>query len=134
MAKQISRVYTSALEDRMRHSAIIPTADAIKALEDGYELDPEQATRQQLRRLVGRVAKKITNKQGERTVFLLSDEQLIVNVEKCTDETLLNAVQEQRRRQIKGYRTSYEKVRKRLYVLTGQITIDDLFKDERQAQ
>lgn len=134
MSKQISRVYTSALEDRMRHSATIPTADAIKALEDGYELDPEQATRQQLRRLVGRVAKKIINKNGERTVFLLSDEQLIVNVEKCTDETLLNAVQEQLRRQIKGYRTSYEKVRKRLYVLTGQITIDDLFKDEQQAQ
>jgi hypothetical protein len=134
MSKQISRVYTSALEDRMRHNATIPTADAIKALEDGYELDPEQATRQQLRRLVGRVAKKIINKNGERTVFLLSDEQLIVNVEKCTDETLLNAVQEQLRKQIKGYRTSYEKVRKRLYVLTGQITIDDLFKDERQAQ
>ena len=134
MAKQISRVYTSALENRMRHSATIPTAEAIKAIEDGYELDPEQAQRQQLRRIVGRVAKKITNKQGERTVFLLSDEQLIVNVERCTDETLLNAVQEQLRKQIKGYRTSYEKVRKRLYVLTGQITIDDIFNDERQAQ
>ena len=134
MAKQISRVYTSALENRMRHSATIPTAEAIKAIEDGYELDPEQAQRQQLRRIVGRVAKKIINKQGERTVFLLSDEQLIVNVERCTDETLLNAVQEQLRKQIKGYRTSYEKVRKRLYVLTGQITIDDIFNDERQAQ
>lgn len=134
MAKQISRVYTSALENRMRHSATIPTAEAIKAIEDGYELDPEQAQRQQLRRIVGRVAKKIINKQGERTVFLLSDEQLIVNVERCTDETLLNAVQEQLRKQIKGYRISYEKVRKRLYVLTGQITIDDIFNDERQAQ
>lgn len=134
MAKQISRVYTSALENRMRHSATIPKTEAIKAIEDGYELDPEQAQRQQIRRIVGRVAKKIINKQGERTVFLLSDEQLIVNVERCTDETLLNAVQEQLRKQIKGYRTSYEKVRKRLYVLTGQITIDDIFNDERQAQ
>ena len=60
---------------------------------------------------------------------MLPDRGLIVNTRLCRDPELIQEVREQMKAQLIGFRTSYRKLAKRYSVLTGQITIDDLFKE-----
>ncbi len=120
---------TKALTERLARSPTYSIEQAIEEIREFYQFDVDKLTDQELRRIVGRCARKVMTDNYSRGAYILTKRGIIVNLNVCKDEQLLDEVRELMKKQIVGYRVNYHGVLKRIEVLTGQITIDDLFKD-----
>lgn len=132
MFHPIDREWTAALREMMRTQPVISTKDAIDMLSEHYVLNPEQLKLRDVRRIVRRCAKQVSDEDDGRMIYLLADKQLIVNMKLCNDKKLLNAIMKQMRRQLTGYRKSYKRLEKRIKAVAGQISMDELIPEREQ--
>lgn len=120
---------TKALTERMAQNPTYSIDQAVDEIREFYQFDADKLAEQELRRIVGRCARKVYDKKGNRAAYILPKRGIIVNLNVCTDTKLTGEVRNLMKKQIVGYRTSYYSVLKRIEALTGQITFDDLFKE-----
>lgn len=120
---------TKALTERLVRSPTYSIEQAIDEIREFYQFDSDKLVEQELRRIVGRCARRVMTDKYSRGAYILNKRGIIVNLNVCKDEELLGEVRELMKKQIVGYRVNYHGVLKRIEVLTGQITIDDLFKE-----
>ena len=116
-----------ALTKRMAHSPTYSVDQAIEEIRDFYQFDYDTLVEQKLRQIVLQCARKVRTRKGRRAAYVVRNE--VINLNLCKDEERVNEVRKRMEKQINGYRDNYRGVLKRLIALTGQITIDDLFKD-----
>jgi len=85
--------------------------------------DPIALQEQALNRLVGSICRSIRDEAGVRTVFVAKGQNTIVNVETSTSISLVTAVDEQLKANIKGLAASRKKTIQRKQELAGQVTL-----------
>ena len=122
------RAATDSVLDDIRTQAVVNIRDGMEKIRPHYTLDVEKAYDQRLRRVVNRCARRTLDKSGKRIAFALPEQGIIVNISLCKDPELIKAVNKLMKKQLDGFKASVDRVEERLKVLTGQITMDDIFK------
>lgn len=122
------RAATDSVLDDIRTQAVVNIRDGMEKIRPYYTLDVEKAYDQRLRRVVNRCARRTLDKSGKRIAFALPEQGIIVNISLCKDPELIKAVNKLMKKQLDGFKASVDRVEERLKVLTGQITMDDIFK------
>lgn len=126
--KRIANDFTDALKERIESGTVISTEDAISEIEPYYSFDVDALKQAELRRIVGRVARRVTDGKGNRTAYLIQKKGVIVNVENCRDPDLMAEVMEQMQRQYDGCLRSIRHVKRRIKVISGQMRMFDLLE------
>lgn len=126
--RSLIRAATDSVLDDIRTQAVVNIRDGMEKIRPYYTLDVEKAYDQRLRRVVNRCARRTLDKSGKRIAFALPEQGIIVNISLCKDPELIKAVNKLMKKQLDGFKASVDRVEERLKVLTGQITMDDIFK------
>ena len=120
------RKTTSTISNKIRSQAVFSIKDGMDAIRPHYTLDVEKAYDQRLRRIVNRCARRTLDENGKRIAFVLPDQGIIVNINLCNDPALIKAVNTQMEKQLEGFKASVERVQKRIKVLEGQISFEEI--------
>ena len=124
------RKITNTITDDIRNQAVFSISDGMEKLRPHYSLNVEKVYDQRLRRIVNRCARRTVDENGERIAFALPDQGIIVNINRCEDPELIEAVNQAMKKQLDGFKASVDRVAKRLKVLEGQVSIDDLLSEQ----
>ena len=109
----------------IREKGSMPTDEVIELIRGHYTFDPQAALSRELRRYVGRIARRQRDLDGTRTMFLEPKSAHIVDIERCEDADKVTAVNAQLRVQAAGLLRSCRKAANRKRELNGQTTFSD---------
>jgi len=111
----------------IREKGSMPTDEVIELVRGHYIFDPQAALIRELRRYVGRIARRQRDPDGTRMMFLERKSAYIVDIERCDDAEKVTAVNAQLRVQAAGLLRSCRKAANRKRELNGQTMF---FNDE----
>jgi hypothetical protein len=126
MQRKITKEAHDFVIKTIREKGSMPTEEVIEPVRGHYVFDPQAALKRELRRYVGRIARRQRDSDGTRRMFLETKSAHIVDIERCTDVEKVTAVNAQLRVQAVGLLRSCRKAANRKRELKGQMTfIDD---------
>jgi hypothetical protein len=109
----------------IREKGSMSTDEVIELVRGHYTFDPQAALKRELRRYVGRIARRQRDASNTRTMFLEIKSAHIVDIERCNDVEKVTAVNAQLRVQAVGLLRSCRKAVNRKRELNGQTSFVD---------
>lgn len=123
--KYLEKRARDVILDRMREQGEMTTAEIMDLIRPHYFFDAQEAREQGIRRQANRLVKSLRDENGIRTCFALKEEDMYVNIERCSDRIRVGRVEEQLQAQIEGLRASRNKARRRCQELAGQLSLEE---------
>ena len=110
--------------DRMRMQGEMTTAEIMDMIRPHYYFDAQEAREQGIRRQANRLVKSLRDEQGVRTCFAVKEQDIYVNIERCTNRAKVSLVEAALQKQIDGLIASRNKANRRRQELDGQLSLE----------
>lgn len=123
--KYLERRAKKVILDRMRERGEMTTAEIMDLIRPHYFFDAQEAREQGIRRQANRLVKSLRDENGIRTCFALKEEDMYVNIERCTSRVRVSKVESQLQKQIEGLTASRNKASRRRQELDGQMSLEE---------
>lgn len=134
--RKVARKIKELIYDKMKARGVISTDEVIALIKPYYDIEPEKAVEQILRKRANRYMSNFRDDNGVRACFAFEDENGYsqnVHVELTRDKTLLDIIDAQLEKRITGLIASRDKIARRRDVLEGQLTLFDTMPEQMSA-
>ncbi len=127
--KYLEKRAREVILDRMRSNGEMSTDEIMGLIRPHYLFDAQEAREQGIRRQANRLVRSLRDESGIRTCFALKEEDIYVNIERCSSAGRVGKVEAQLQKQLNGLLASYRKAAYRRQELEGQMALETVYEN-----